>query len=164
MHMNRRSVEAAMLLVLAIGGCASSPPEPASEAVHVAHDFRAPAPLKDSRVIRLHISCDRGTLYFVSLDRDSSHDLHLTPDGITADRDNVMLPVEELHWHIGEATVWLRGGAVTVDCVSSKGMPTQLVFKPAGNYVSETCDGKWLTSNGALMIDLDADTGKLLLN
>ena len=126
-------------------------------------DFPKPAPLKGEppHVIRLEIQVVSGALNFVSLDRPS-YDIRLTPSGVTAERDDVILEADELHWHVGETVITLKGGQVTLDYKRPDGTRSQLLFELSGKYVKVSRDGKWVKSETSALVDLAAETGQII--
>ena len=159
----RQSCLLAMLLAIAWNGCANDPPPP-PQADRVVPDFARPSPLDaDANVIRLAIWLDRGELNFNCVDQPYWQDITLTPTSVTTRRDDVVLLAEELHWHVGETVITLKGGEVTLDYKKSPTASGQLVFKPSAKYVKVFRDGKWVKGDTEVLVDMDAKTGKVLL-
>ena len=157
----------AVLLGTTLNGCASGPAAPPEPPRLVVRDFPRPAPLKgsngkDSNVIRLQISVDNGELRFMSLDQPGWQDMRLTPTTITAERDGVTLQADELHWHLGETVVSLKDGRVTLDHKNSAGARSQILFKPSEKHVDVSVDGKWVKSDASELVDIAADTGRII--
>ena len=162
----RQSCLLALLFGIAASGCAGNPTDvpPQSRHVDVARYFPKPAPLSGDGppVIRLEIQVVSGALHFVSLDQPSYRDIRLTPTGVTAERDDIILEVDELHWHVGETVITLKGGRVTLDYKKPEGARSQLLFELSGKFVNVSLDGKWMKSGTSELVDLDAETGRVI--
>ena len=154
----------ALLFGIAASGCAGEPAAtPHARQIDVPRYFPRPAPLKGEppAVIRLEIQAISGALNFTSLDQPSN-DIRVTPAGVTAERDGVTLQAEELHWHVGQTVIALEGGRVTLDYEKPEGESSQLLFELSGKCVKVSLDGRWMKSATSELVDLDAETGRVI--